>query len=412
MPRASSPASNTARSPAVTILLAALVALGPVSTDLYLPSLPGLVSAFATDVAEVQLTLSVFLVGLAGGQLVYGPLSDRFGRRPVLIAGLVIYAGATVACALAPSMGVLIGARFLQAVGACAGPVLGRAIVRDVHGREGAARILSYMAAAMALAPAVGPILGGFLEVWFGWQANFVALLVYGVAGLAATLVLLPETNAHKDEAATRPLRIVGNYGALVRHREFLGYALCVAFAYSGIFSFISGSSFVLVDVIGLAPDQYGFCFAAIVVGYIAGTAIGGRITRRHGIDRMVALGAAVSIAGALVLVALGWFGPDAGYAGAAAIVLPMMVFMAGTGFVMPNSMAGAIGPFPQMAGSASALLGFLQMGVGAGVGIGVGHLHDGTARPMTTAIALAAVLVLLCHRFLVRPGQPRSGTA
>jgi DHA1 family bicyclomycin/chloramphenicol resistance-like MFS transporter len=397
-----------ASSPAVTVLLAALVALGPVSTDLYLPSLPGLARAFGTDVAEVQLTLSVFLVGLAGGQLVYGPLSDRFGRRPVLLAGLIIYTAASVACALAPSMNVLIAGRFLQAIGACAGPVLGRAIVRDVHGREEAARILSYMAAAMALAPAIGPILGGFLEVWFGWQANFVALTVYGAAGLISTFALLPETNSHKDPTATRPMSLLTNYGALLRHRVYLGYALCVAFGYGGIFSFISGSSFVLVDTIGLPPDQYGFCFAAIVVGYMAGTITGGRITRRHGIDRMVTLGGAIALCGGVVLALSGWLGPSLGLAsgpaGAAAIVLPMMVFMAGVGFVMPNSMAGAIGPFPQMAGAASALLGFLQMSFGAVVGIAVGHLHDGTARPMTAAIALAGAAVVVTHRWLVRP--------
>jgi DHA1 family bicyclomycin/chloramphenicol resistance-like MFS transporter len=404
MPRARSSATGSARTPGVTILLAALVALGPISTDLYLPSLPGLARAFATDVAEVQLTLSVFLAGLAGGQLVYGPLSDRFGRRPALIGGLVIYVAGTLACIFAPSMSVLILGRFLQAAGACAGPVLGRAVVRDVHGREGAARILSYLAAAMALAPAIGPILGGFLEVWFGWQANFAALLVYGVGGLAATLVMLPETNTQPDPAATRPLRILTNYGALLRHRSFLGYALCNACAYSGIFSFISGSSFVLVDVVGLPPDQYGFCFAAIVVGYIVGTVVGGRITRRVGIDRMVAMGAAVSIAGGLALAAGGWFGADRGPAGVAVIVLPMMLYMVGTGFVMPNSTAGGIGPFPHMAGAASALLGFFQMTAGAVVGIAVGHLHDGTARPMTTAILLAAIGTAIAHRCLVKP--------
>jgi DHA1 family bicyclomycin/chloramphenicol resistance-like MFS transporter len=276
--------------------------------------------------------------------------------------------------------------------------------VRDVHGREGAARILSYMAAAMALAPAIGPILGGFLEVWFGWRSNFVALLVYGLAGLVGTLVMLPETNAHMNPAATRPLGILASYGALLRHRSFLGYALCNAFAYSGIFSFISGSSFVLVDVVGLPPDQYGFCFAAIVVGYMAGTIVGGRITRRLGIDRMVSIGAWIALAGGVLLVAISGFGPDRGLAGALAIVLPMMLFMAGTGFVMPNSMAGGIGPFPQMAGAASALLGFFQMSLAAIVGVAVGHLHDGTAWPMTTAILLAAVAVALAHRFLVQP--------
>jgi DHA1 family bicyclomycin/chloramphenicol resistance-like MFS transporter len=155
----------------ITALLTALVALGPLSTDLYLPSLPGMTRSFAAPVAEIQLTLSVFLVGLALGQLAYGPLCDRFGRRPVLLVGLAIYAAASLACLLAPTIGALIGLRFLQAIGACAGPVICLAIVRDVHGRDGAVRIYAYMGAATALAPTLGPILGGFLELWFGWRA-------------------------------------------------------------------------------------------------------------------------------------------------------------------------------------------------------------------------------------------------
>src|SRR6266446_10357734 len=189
----------------VTALLTALVALGPMSTDLYLPSLPGLLRHFDADIAEVQLTLSVFLVGLAVGQLVYGPLSDRFGRRPVLLAGLILYVVASAICALAPGVPTLIAARLLQATGACAGPVVCRAVVRDVHGREGAARILSYMGAAMALAPTLGPILGGFLELWFGWRAAFAVMTLYGAAGLVIVALALPETNLAPDLHAARP---------------------------------------------------------------------------------------------------------------------------------------------------------------------------------------------------------------
>ncbi len=397
-----------ANSLAVTALLAALVALGPISTDLYLPSLPALARGFGASVGEVQLTLSVFLAGFAVAQLAYGPLSDRFGRRPVLLGGLVLYVAAGVACALAPSMSALIAARGVQAVGACAGPVLARAIVRDVHGREGAARVLAYMAAAMALAPALGPILGGFVELWFGWRANFVLLVLYGAAGLAAAAAFLPETNAAPDPLAARPMQILANYRALAGQRAYAGYVLACAFAYSGIFAFISGSSFVLVDGLGLGPQEYGFCFAAIVVGYMIGTLAAGRLTRRLGVDRMIAAGAAVSVLGGVLLAGIAWTGiGGGGLAGAAAIVAPMMLYMVGTGLVMPNAMAGAIGPFPRLAGAASALLGFVQMTVAAGVGIAVGHLHDGTARPMATAIVLAAVLIAASFRLLVRPARP-----
>jgi DHA1 family bicyclomycin/chloramphenicol resistance-like MFS transporter len=390
----------------VTVLLTALVALGPISTDLYLPSLPGMARDLNATVPEVQLTLSLFLAGLALGQLVYGPLSDRFGRRPVLLAGVVLYFIASLACVVAPSMTVLVVARFIQALGACAGPVLCRAVVRDVHGREGSARVLSYMAAAMALAPALGPIIGGFLEVAFGWRANFVALAVYGFAGLVAAVAILPETNRAPDIEAANPLRVLATYLGLMRQRVYLGYVLCAAFAYSTIFSFISGSPFVLVDMVGLAPDAYGFCFAAVVVGYIVGAVASGRLTRKLGIDRLIAVGGAVASSAGVVLLIVGWSGVAwHGVSGAIAIVLPQAVVMAGAGLVMSNAFAGAIGPFPRQAGAASALSGFLQMSVAALAGFAVGHFFDGTARAMTAAIALAGLLIPLTYRLLVRGG-------
>jgi len=239
----------------VSILLTAMVALGPVSTDLYLPSLPTIGAAFATDQATVQLTLSVFLVGFAFSQLACGPLSDRFGRRPVILGGLGLYLLASLACAAAPSIEILILARFMQAVGACVGPVLGRAAVRDIYGRERAARMLSYMGMVMALAPAFGPILGGFIEAWFGWRANFVLVSAVGLTVLVATAVTLPETNRWKSPDATRLGHLIGNYRSLLRHRRYVGYVLVVACTYSGIYSFNSGSSIEQRGKLGLEPE-------------------------------------------------------------------------------------------------------------------------------------------------------------
>ena len=389
----------------VAVLLTCLVAVGPISTDLYLPSLPSLVGVFHTDVAKVQLTLSVFLLGFALSQLIYGPLSDRFGRRPMLIAGLIIYLAATAACALATSIEALIVARFFQALGGCCGPVLGRAVVRDVYGVAHAARMLAYMGAAMALAPALGPIIGGYLFVWFGWKSSFYLLAAFGAACLAGVVAWLPETNAHKNPHATDPAMLVKNYATIARHPQFLGYALCVAFGYSVIFVFISGSSFVLVDVLGVAPENFGYCFATAVAGYIIGTFLSGRLTLKLGINRMIAMGTALAALAGVVMAALAL----AGVYTVAAILVPIVFCFAGVGLNFPNAIAGAIGPFPKMAGAASALMGFIQMSCAAAVGYGVGHLYDGTPVPMAIAMAAVGCAGLATYWLLVKPGQTRS---
>lgn len=383
---------------AVTALLTALVASGAVSTDLYLPSLPAIAVAFDSNSAELQLTLSVFLCGFAVSQIIYGPLSDRFGRRPVLIGGLLIYLAGSLACALAPDIGWLVTARFVQAVGACAGVVLGRAVVRDIYGRARSAKVLSYIGMAMALAPALGPILGGYLEVWFGWRVNFLVLVAFGVSCLLGTILLLPETNRWRDPTATNAGRMLHNYRTLAGDRIYLGYVLVNAFAFSGIFAFISGSSFIFIDVLGLSPDRFGLCFAAIVVGYMVGTFASARLTLSLGHDRLVLAGALIGTLGGGIAVGLAL----AAKLSVIAIVAPVFVFMIGVGLMLPNAMAGAIGPYPRMAGAASALMGFVQMTLAAAVGIAVGHLHDGTARAMTGAIASISLAALFAYLVLL----------
>jgi MFS transporter, DHA1 family, multidrug resistance protein len=383
---------------AASALLTGLVAFGPLSTDMYLPSLPTMMRDLNADVGQVQLTLSVFLVGFALGQLLYGPLSDRFGRRHVLMGGIAIYVAASVACVLAPTIGSLITARFFQALGACAGPVLARAVVRDVHGREGAARILAYMGTAMALAPMFMPTVGGYLVMGFGWQAIFIFLTVYSATLLTLVASQLKETNAWKNPRAVDPGTLIGNYLGLFASRVYVGYILTHAFVYCGLFAFISGSSFVFIEFLGLAPNLYGICFGTVIAGYMAGTVIAGRLTLKVGIDRMCLAGGFLSLVSGSVLAGLAW----SGVATVAAVMIPMFAFMISMGVIMPNAMAGAIGPFPKMAGAASALMGFVQMTLAAGIGLAVGQLDDGTQIPMTTAVAVMGWCAFLSFVFLI----------
>jgi DHA1 family bicyclomycin/chloramphenicol resistance-like MFS transporter len=374
----------------VGALLTGLVAFGPLSTDLYLPSLPGIARDLMADASAVQLTLSVFLLGFAVGQVLYGPLSDRFGRRPVLLGGIAIYLAGTAACALAPSIHALIAARFVQAVGACSGVVLARAIVRDLFAPERAASVMAYMGSAMAIGPMIGPVIGGQLEIRLGWRANFILLALFGVAMLAAVLAALRETNRNRDPAALSPRRMLGNFREMLRARRFLGCTLTAAFVYGGLFTFISVSAFVLIDVVGLTPDLYGFSFAAMVAGYMVGALSAGRVVQHLGVDRVMLSGGILAAGSGLVLAVLAWLAGPA--ISVVEIVVPMMVYGAGVGWVLPASSAAAVGAYPDRAGAASSLLGVIQMCVAAGIGALVGHLLDGTARPMGFAIAVCGL--------------------
>lgn len=392
---------NASRTPVpLAALLAALVAMGPISTDMYLPALPILARTYNASPAHVQLTLSLFLAGFALAQLAYGPLSDRFGRRPVLLGGVLLYTAASIACALAQSIDQLIVARFFQAVGACTGPVLARAVVRDLYGRERAARMLAYMGVAMGLIPAVAPILGGYVTIWFGWRGNFAALSGFGGLLVLGALFVLHETNRHRDPEATRPTRLLGNYRALVRDRRYLGYVLAAAAIYSGLFAFIQGSSFVLIEFLGVPTERFGLYFGVIVVGYIVGSAIAARMPARIGVDRMVLGGTLLAALAGLAMAGMAWLG----VVGIAAIIAPHFVYMAAVGIVLPNALAGALAPFPRMAGAASALLGFVQMGLAALSGMATGLFEDGTQVPMTTAVFVMGALACAAYATLAWP--------
>ncbi len=384
----------------LALLLTTLVALGPLSTDLYLPALPTLARVFASDAAGVQLTLSVFLAGFAVGQLFYGPLSDRFGRRPLMLGGLAIYGLATIACVLAESIEMLIAARFVQAIGACAGPVLGRAVVRDVWGATESARIIAYMGGAMAVAPLFGPTLGGFLTVLFGWQSNFVILLLVCVIQLIAVARLLGESNVHRHPGATQPRQLLANFRRLLANRCYLGYVLTFSFSYSALFAFISASSFVLSERHGLTPQVFGMSFGLVVAGYLLGSVASGKLVRRFGGDSLLAFGAWLGAVAGLCMAVLEFSGENS----IAAILGPMFFCTVATGLVMPNAIAKALAPYPAMAGAASALMGFVQMTLAAVVGIVVGHALSGGGAALAVGVALCTALAPLSYMTLIRP--------
>ena len=380
-------------------LLTLLVAMGPISTDLYLPSLPSMARDLGASASAVQLSIGLFIAGFAVMQLAYGPLSDRFGRKPVLLAGMLVYVVATLACALAASITVLLAARFVQALGGCAGPVIGRAVVRDVYAPEEGARILSYMASAMALAPLIGPFLGGLLDTAFGWRANFVALLIYGAAVTLALWRGLGETLVRPNPDALHLRGLLANFGHLFRSPTYVGFMLCASFAYGGLFSWISNSAFVVIDRFGVPPAQFGWFFGIVVIGYSSGAFLGGRYGGRLGLVRTLGLGSAIGTVAGLALAVGGW----GQIGGLPLLTLAMAVYFLGCGLILAPATAGALMPFPQMAGTASALLGCVQMLTGMLVNGLSSAWFDGTERPMATLTAVCAVGVLVVYLLSVR---------
>lgn len=387
----------------VEILLTAVVGLGALSIDMFLPSLPAIAAAFAAPPATVQLTVTLFLVAFAVAQLVYGPLSDRYGRRGVLLGGLALYTVAGLACAVAPSVSALVAARVLQALGGGSGPVVARAVVRDLYERERAARVFAYMSMVQSLNPMLAPVVGGYVHEALGWRAVFWVLAGAGVLLTVLMALGVRETNVRRDPTALDPGQMGRNVAELLIDRGYLGYVTVNALMFGGQFAFISGSSFVLIGVLGVSPSVFGLCFGSVAFGIMTGTFLSGRFGGRLGLDRTIRVGTTLGAGAGLVLAGLAW----SGVLTVAAVIVPMYVFAVGVGLTLPNGMAGAIGPFPRMAGLAAAVAGFVQLTGSAVYSMAVGHFFDGTARPMATAIALAGCAAAIAFRTL-RSGPGR----
>lgn len=370
---------------ALTILLGVLTALGPLSTDMYLPSLPAIATYFGATSGAAQLTLSSYLVGFALGLPIYGPLSDRRGRKTVMMVGLSLYGLASLLAALSPSLAVLIACRFVQGFGAAGPLVIARAIVRDLYEGRQAGQQLARMGSIMGVVPAIAPILGVGLELTFGWRANFVMSFVLVAALAFWALAKLPETLRARLSDKFSLMAVLGGFGTLLADRRFLPFAALAAATYSGLFAYISGSSFIYQRHFGLSEFAFAIAFVMMVTGFISGSFTAQRIALRTEPRRLLMIGALLQSAGGLAMLAANLAFPSQHLA----TTLPMMLYSAGVGFSLPQSMAQAMLPFPERAGAASSLIGILQMGTAAVIGAGVGAVID--RGPMILAGVIAA---------------------
>jgi len=369
-------------------VLVGITAIGPLSMQIFLPALPAIQSYYGVDPAAAQLTLSLSMAAIAVATLAYGPISDRFGRRPVLFAGLILFLVGSAACAVAPTILWLIVGRVVQAAGATCGMVLARAIVRDVYAAEKVPSVLAYLTMAMVVAPMMAPVAGGILTDAFGWQSNFVAVGLIGIVILWAVCNRLEETNTTTPTHRGLAGMIEGSR-LLLRSPRFNGFAFQGAFALSVFFVFASAAPYVMVDVLGRPASEYGFYFVLVSLGFMAGNFAAGKISGTVGSDRMVIAGSLLSLAGAIVgfvLIAIGVWTPWALFG-------PATLVSFGSGLSLPNAQAGALGVRPKSAGTASGLSGFLQMTIAAVFAQIVGVLQNDTPYPMVILMVIAASL-------------------
>ena len=382
-------------------LLIAMTAIAPLTLNIIVPAVPHLAVVLDASVDTVQLTVSLYLFVLAFSQLALGPLSDQFGRRPVVLGGLAFTALMSAAALLAESIGGLIIARSLQALGASTGLVVGRAIIRDLYHRERAAQMIASVTMAVIIAPMIAPLLGGFLDTLFGWQSIFIFLTAACVIVIAWAALALPETRVpHHPDA--KPIRFLPEIRALATDRRFAGYVLCAALGTAPFFTFLGGGPHVVVTIMGRTSAEYGLWFAVNAIGYLAGNFCAWRYSAGYGIERMIWWGFLVSLAGGALSV--GWNALPG--AGPAALFVPQLIISLGNGLLLPNSFAGAVSVRPQAAGAASGIAGFMQMAFGAAATqlATVVLASADSALPLAVMMALIIVAGTAAYLVLVRP--------
>jgi MFS transporter, DHA1 family, multidrug resistance protein len=369
------------------VLLVAMNGIGPISLYMLVPMLPQLAAMFSQDISVAQLTVSLYMVGLACSQLVMGPLSDRFGRRPVLMCcfGLVVIAN--IGCIFAQTLPQLIAGRFLQAIGGAAGMVISRAIIRDIYDRSRVGGMISLVIAVMMIAQMLSPLLGGVLETWFGWRSIFYVLAAVTTLTVIAIMLALPETR--RIAAPTSDSGFFKDVRALSTDRAFIGYVLCQMLASSIIFTFAGGGPYLVINHMGRSTTEYGAWFATAGFAYMIGNLVSVRLSPRYGLDRMIWLGLAIQIAGSVLNTffgVIGWNQMPAWLYGT------HMIIMFGNAFAMSNASAGAISVRPQASGTASGAMGFLQMGFGALCSQLGAYLGGSFTTPLPLNIAILAL--------------------
>src|SRR6478609_2877540 len=370
------------------LILGMLTAIGPFSIDMYLPAFPDIARGLHTDIARVMLSLSSFFIGISAGQLLYGPLLERFGRKNPLYFGLSIYLMASVGCAMATSVNALIAFRLLQALGGCAGMVAARAVVRDLFEVKQNAKIFSMLMLVVAVSPIIAPTLGGYITALFGWRYVFIILIIVNLIILTGVYFLLPESKQPDPGFSLKAGAIINNFAGIIKHPQFYTYALTGAIAYAGLYAYVSGSPYVFMELFRVNEKQYGWIFALISIGVIGSSQLNNLALRKYSSEQIIKVATCCQGIIGIILAGISFLGLN----GLFITILLIFLFLCGQGFIFPNASALSLAPFPHSAGSASALMGAIQMSIGAGASALVSVLQNNTPMPMATVMACTAI--------------------
>jgi DHA1 family bicyclomycin/chloramphenicol resistance-like MFS transporter len=381
------------------LLLGALAACGPISIDMYLPSLPSITQAFTVSAGAAQTTLTSFMFGFSIGMLLYGPLSDSYGRRPVLLGGIVMYVLASLACVASFSIGSLVLFRFVQALGAGAASVLARAIARDAHEPSDAARVLSMLAIVTSIGPLLAPLIGGQLLLLGGWRVVFIVLTLFGAICAVTAFLRVPETWPREKRANSAVLQSFAAYGKLLKDPVAWGLMLCGGMAFAAMFAYITATPFVYIEYFHVSAQHYGFLFGLNIVGIMAGNFLNTRLVSRYGPLRMIVAAATVSCVASLfvALVCL------TGWGGLWSIVAGLFFVVSVVGLLSANCTTDLMHRYPLNAGAAAAVFGAVQLGLGALASLAVGLWHDGSPQGMGVVIAVCGLLCYVGRVLVVR---------